>query len=66
MALVSTIAGEFDESELDLIVEQIDRGTAILVQMEWRLKSTGEMVRRDALVNMKQGIEASVGSGSVG
>lgn len=54
MAKVRTIIGDIDESELRTQLLAKDTPTAIEVQYEWYFGE--QLVRRDAWVNLKQGM----------
>lgn len=61
MALIQTIKGEIDESLLTFKEGSIDNDVERTFWQEWWLGD--ELVRRDAQVNLKQGIPVDIFGG---
>lgn len=55
MAVVWTTQGDIDESLLEVRMVERDEGNVIALAREWY--KDGEMVRRDAWVTLKSGLE---------
>lgn len=65
MSLISTIDGPIPEEELEIKLIETNQPNSLEVAREYRRKSDGKLVRRDAWVAFKSGI-GSEATGNLG